>query len=227
MRLSRASANEPNNFKCNMCAEVEAKLEQPKLQLTTSDESIDSSFYMPKNCNELSVAADDDSPVLSEDESTLVGATSSSIIFGPNQNVISCEELIEMTEYQSLQPQQSPSPALSEDSSIIELPDTQPIPTQPMTKQQLLSDFLKPPLALRECFINGDYFYLVVYEYNDELENPCIGSCTLRIYLDDERLGDFSEETLMHLQPEEDDIWYRNNDRGIYDVVDLYMENNK
>ncbi|XP_017871042.1 PREDICTED: G2/M phase-specific E3 ubiquitin-protein ligase [Drosophila arizonae] len=223
MRLSRASANEPNNFKCNMCAEVEAKLQQPKQQLTTSYESIDSSFYMPKNCNELSVAADDDSPVLSEDESSLVDATIITIKSSQRLNV-SCEKLNELAakESQQLQePQPLPAPPIPVESSVIELPDSQPISTQ-----QLLADFLKPPLPLRESFFSDGYFYLVVYEYNEKLENPCVGSCTLRFSIDDKRLGDFSEETLMQLQLVETDVWYRESDRGVYDKIDQYIENN-
>ncbi|TDG41850.1 hypothetical protein AWZ03_011740 [Drosophila navojoa] len=221
MRLSRASANEPNNFKCKMCAEVEAKLQHPKHHLT-SDETIDSSFYMPKHCNELSVATDDDSPVLSDDESSLINATIINNMASQRLKVPSSGEVNELKTQQSqqLEPLQ-PSTPISIESSVIDLPDT-----QPMSLQQLLTNFLKTPLLLRESFINDDHFYLVVYEYNDELENPCIGSCTLRFGLDDQRLGDFSEETLMHLQLVETDIWCRDNNRGVYDKIDQYFENN-
>ncbi|XP_023162290.2 PHD finger protein 7 isoform X2 [Drosophila hydei] len=225
-RLSRTTAKEPNNFKCNTCTEVEAKLQQskqkqvpsPNSNWETADKNIDSSYYMPKNCYELTVAADDDSLVHSGEDSSSTEASVVTVLGSQRMTVLSCDKLNDIAMGQAQSQSQMPtSTPTSVEQTVIELPDTQPIATQ-----QLLISCLKPPLLLRESFTNGSYFYLIVYEYNEQLANPCRGSCTLRFALDDKRLGDRSTQTLEQLQLLETDIWYRDSDRGIYDKIDQY-----
>lgn len=173
---------------------------------------------MPKNCYELSVAADDDSLVHSGEDSSSTEASVVTVLGSQRMTVLSCDKLNDIAMGQAQSQSQVPtSTPTSVEQTVIELPDTQPIATQ-----QLLISCLKPPLLLRESFTIGPYFYLIVYEYNEQLANPCRGSCTLRFALDDKRLGDRSTQTLEQLQLLETDIWYRDSDRGIYDKIDQY-----
>lgn len=100
--------------------------------------------------------------------------------------------------------------------SVIELPDTQPLD---------IAETLKPPLLLCKSFTGGNHFYLVIYEYKAQNPKPIIGTCTLRFSLNDPRIQDRSEETLLQLKLTESDVWIRDSNRGIYDKIDQYSNN--
>ncbi|EDW00084.1 PHD finger protein 7 [Drosophila grimshawi] len=210
MRLSLHS--EVTDYKCRSCIEVEKKLDVLHIvQSPTADEHIDSSFYKTKRCCELSLAMDDDSPAQSDDDSTY-NESIITVVASQNQIQIPMPQL-------SPQPQpQTPAnqmPAQSE-TSVIELSDSEP------SDSQQLRCALQTPLLLHESFTSGDHFYLVVYEYNEQLSDPCTGTCTLRFAQDDKRLKDRTEETLLQLQLTEVDIWFRDTNRGHYDRIDKY-----
>lgn len=216
LRLANASAKQPD-FKCSFCTEVENKLqsERPNETIRSSNEKsswetaverIDTSFYTLKKIGKSGMPVDDETPVESEDDETLKDAS-----------------IVTMVATQQLPPiQPSASVAVADaetqvspvSSSVIELPDSQP----------LLSSALKPPLLLHQSFLSGDYFYLIVYEYDQNQREACTGTCTLRFALNDARITDRSEEALQQLQVAESDVWFRDSNRGIYDKIDQYTK---
>ncbi|KAH8396331.1 hypothetical protein KR222_008545 [Zaprionus bogoriensis] len=192
LRLPNAGAEQPD-FKCSFCTEVEQKLQATGIQgkrdskcsWETAVERIDTSYYTVKRSRQPdSVPHDDDSPDMSTDD--------------------------EINSTDTVQT----NAATAASSSIIELPDSQP----------LLSGALRPPLLLQQSYSSAQHFYLVVYEYDERQPEACTGSCTLRFALDDERLADRSEQALQQLQVRESDVWLRDTSRGIYAKVDQYTQ---
>ncbi|XP_064536422.1 pineapple eye protein [Drosophila montana] len=222
MRLVRTYGVEPNDFKCISCIEVEQKLIHGhhnysgqrvphKPSWETADEQIDASYYMPKTCCELSIAPDEDSPVLSDEDATSNEASVITVVPSQRLSTQSCPRFSQSFA-------KSPPAALLADQTVIELADSQ------ISSTQQLRCSLKPPLLLNESFTCGGYFYLVVYEYNEHQMDLCTGTCTLRFAANDARLGDRSVEALQHLPLLETDVWFRDSNRGIYDKIDQYTK---
>lgn len=216
LRLPNANTEQPE-FKCSFCKEVESKLQSVKSKQTipstnsnkssweTADERIDVSFYTVKRgCDPV----DDDSPDQTDDDERSGSSTEFSII-----TVLPSKKLapIQPSESVVAATQLSQSPV---STSVIELPDSQP----------LLSGALEPPLLLHQSFTSDNYFYLIVYEYDERQVEACTGTCTLRFALDDPRLNDCSEEALQQLQVVDSDVWLRDTNRGIYDKIDQYTK---
>ncbi|KAL7732528.1 hypothetical protein ACLKA6_019166 [Drosophila palustris] len=79
---------------------------------------------------------------------------------------------------------------------------------------------LKSPLSLCKSFAVGEFFYLVVYEFQVQQSKPAIGTCTLRFGLDDARIKDRSQEALQQLEVAETDVWIRDTNCIFYDKID-------
>lgn len=218
LRLPSANTEQPE-FKCSFCKEVESKLQSVKSNQTirncnnrssweTAVERIDASFYTVKKRCEPGVALDDESPEQTDDDEGSGSSTDVNCI-----TVLHTQQLAPIRPCESVaaETQLSQSPLTS---SVIELPDSQP----------LLSGALKPPLLLHQSFTSDDYFFLIVYEYDERQVEACTGTCTLRFALDDPRLTDRSEEALQQLQVIESDVWLRDTNRGIYDKIDQYTK---
>ncbi|KAM8710973.1 hypothetical protein ACLKA7_017586 [Drosophila subpalustris] len=112
----------------------------------------------------------------------------------------------------------SPSPRNEDeeqlaDDNVVELSNQEQQPPEILTT-------LKSPLSLCKSFSIGEFFYLVVYEFQVQLSKPAIGTCTLRFDLDDARIKDRSQEALQQLQVAETDVWIRDTNCIFYDKID-------
>ncbi|KAH8263662.1 hypothetical protein KR044_012332 [Drosophila immigrans] len=201
----KCRADDEKDFKCQFCEQVESKLKNPhssKDEATASDNSnnqIDASFYLPKNCSEPTTLALDDEALAPTDEES--SSNEASIV-----TVVASQRA-------SIEPASEVAVNIV-DSSVVELPDS----------QEIESSLPQPPLLLCKSFTHGEHFYLLVYDYQKEHPERCLGTWTLRLALDDARLQDRSEQALQQLQPTEQDIWTRDRNRGIYDKIDQYTK---
>ncbi|KAL7740500.1 hypothetical protein ACLKA6_007028 [Drosophila palustris] len=213
MRLPRTAPE----FKCVFCTEVVLKLQgnqksSNKSSWKTTDECIDASFYLHKKPCDLSMPMDVDSPTQSDEDNASSSNESSIVTVVASQEFKRQKQLPTPTRKEEEQPVEDVNVV----DSVIELPDSQPLD---------ITTTLKPPLLLCKSFTAGGFFFLVVFEYQDQEPKPAIGTCTLRFAIDDPRIKDRSEETLLQLSVTEADVWIRDSNRGIYDKIDQYTPN--
>ncbi|XP_068159067.1 pineapple eye protein isoform X2 [Drosophila tropicalis] len=126
---------------------------------------------------------------------------------GPSQNEI-------------LMPDDDKSPVVSDNDDTVSSVWSQVtvIPSQRPSADtclipKLQGHVMRPPLALKESFgcLDEPYFYLVIYEFDDQTDE-CTGTCTLRFKNDDDRIKDQSTKALEKLQLRDEDIWFRDSE---------------
>ncbi|KAH8376576.1 hypothetical protein KR093_000141 [Drosophila rubida] len=199
------------DLKCEFCQQVEAKLKnaQASKEKETTNDQIDTSAALSKKSGESSTLVSDDDVLVPTDED--VSSNEASIV----TVVASQRAPIEPAAVEAAATVDSVEDAANiEESSVIELPDS----------QQITLILPQPPLLLCKSFTHAEHFYLQVFDYQEEHAERCMGTWTLRFTLDDPRLQDRSEQALQQLQPTKQDIWTHDKNRGIYDKIDQYTK---
>ncbi|XP_017042766.1 PHD finger protein 7 [Drosophila ficusphila] len=234
-RLSKR--DEPNEFKCTLCEEVENKISEIPTQnldasITGNGSQVDVSFYVHKSGPNMPPPAQTEMPMFSDTEDEDSMSANSSVI-----TVISSQARNKAIR---ISPQPSNVSAAVE-SEVIEIPDS-PIPNEsndifkmePSAPVEIeVSQLNSAPdtdphtlLMLKESFrTNEPYYYVVIYEFEQGIPNgDCVGTCTLRFNVDDPRIQDTSKEALQRIKLTPDDIWFRDKDRGVYGQIDRFKQ---